>query len=72
MSNIIVNSVNALTEILGDNYINDTNIVCIDIEKGYIGVHTATPIYPVDVKGTIKCENLTVNEYDFKKKTLNQ
>jgi hypothetical protein len=54
MSNKIVTSVSALTDDNIDN-ISDNNVVCIDIEQGFIGVHKSNPICEIDVSGTINC-----------------
>ena len=63
MSNKIVTNVSALTD---DNIdINDNNIVCIDIDKGFIGVHKSNPKFEIDVSGTINCSKIIINNTEI-------
>jgi len=64
MSNKIITSVSALTDDNIDN-ITENNIVCIDLEQGFIGVHTSNPVYEIDVSGTIKCSSLKIGDVDI-------
>ena len=57
MSNKIVTSVSALTDDNIDN-ISDNDVVCIDIEQGFLGIHKSNPRYEIDVSGTINCNTL--------------
>jgi len=59
MSNKIVTSVSALTDDNIDN-ISDNNVVCIDIEQGFIGVHKSNPTCEIDVSGAINCSILRI------------
>ena len=60
MSNNIVTTVSALINESNYNVI-DNNLVCFDLEQGFIGVHKSTPEYDIDVSGTIKCSALRIN-----------
>ena len=50
--NKIVTSISALTDTIVMTNIND--VVCIDTENSRIGVQTSSPLYDIDVSGTIK------------------
>ena len=60
MSNKIVTSI---YNVIDNNIeqINDTRIICIDIAKGFVGIHKYDPIYTLDVSGTINCQKLYIN-----------
>ena len=61
MSNKIVTSI---YNVIDDNIeqINDTRIICIDIAKGFVGLHKSDPICALDVNGTINCQYLYIND----------
>ena len=65
MSNKIVTSVSALTDDNIDN-ISDNDVVCIDIEQGFLGIHKSNPRYEIDVSGTINCNTLKINDIEFR------
>ena len=71
MSNKIITCVSALTD---DNIENiyDNNAVCIDIEKGFIGVHTSEPNYEIDVSGIINCSNLIIRNIQIAPDNITQ
>jgi hypothetical protein len=54
--NKIVTSISALTDDIAMPNTND--VVCIDTENSRIGVKTASPIYDIDVSGTLRTNTL--------------
>jgi hypothetical protein len=61
MSNKIVTSI---YNVIDDNIeqVNDTRIICIDIAKGFVGLHKSDPVCTLDVNGTINCQYLYIND----------
>ena len=64
MSNNIFTGASALTN--DSNYnILENNIICIDLEQGFIGVHKSNPIHEIDVSGRINCDALRIGNNIF-------
>ena len=58
--NKIVTSISALTD---DIIMPNTNdVVCIDTENSRIGVKTSTPLYDIDVSGTLRTKTLILGD----------
>ena len=58
--NKIVTSISALTD---DIIMPNTNdVVCIDTENSRIGVKTSTPLYDIDVSGTLRTKTLIIGD----------
>ena len=56
------NTVTGMAAITDNGYnISDNNLVCIDLEQGFIGVNNSAPAYQIDVSGVINCTALRVS-----------
>jgi hypothetical protein len=60
--NKVITSVNALSENIVIPADESNNVVCIDTERNYIGIKTATPECELDVRGTTRTQILQISD----------